>query len=67
MKYWTEYSGHQVILEGRRNKYDSTIYTKNTYDERVQEILDKKKCLSGYLIDNKDSGNLNIFNENAES
>ena len=44
-----------------------TLITKNSYDERVQEILDKKKCLSGYLIDNTDSKNLNIFNENAES
>lgn len=44
-----------------------TLITKNTYDERVQEILEKKECLSGYLIDNKDCKNINIFNENAEN
>jgi len=27
MHYWTEYNGHNVILSGKRNKYDSTIYT----------------------------------------
>ena len=27
MKYWDEYRGHHVLLEGKRNKYDSTIYT----------------------------------------
>lgn len=27
MQYWTDYVGHQVVLDGKRNKYDSTIYT----------------------------------------
>ena len=27
MKYYTEYKGHQFELIGKRNKYDSTIYT----------------------------------------
>jgi SNF2 family DNA or RNA helicase len=40
-----------------------TLITKGTYDERVQEILEKKECLSGYLIDNKETDKLNIFNE----
>jgi SNF2 family DNA or RNA helicase len=38
-----------------------TLITKNTYDERVQEILERKECLSGYLIDDKDPNILNIF------
>lgn len=32
-----------------------TLITKDTYDERVQEIIDKKEMLSGYLIDKVDS------------
>ena len=32
-----------------------TLITKDTYDERVQEILDKKEILSNYIIDNKES------------
>lgn len=27
MEYWTNYKGHNVILQGHKNKYDSTIYT----------------------------------------
>lgn len=27
MIYWDKYFGHSVILDGKRNKYDSTIYT----------------------------------------
>lgn len=30
-----------------------TLITKDTYDERVQQILERKECLSGYLIDSK--------------
>ena len=30
-----------------------TLITKDTYDERVQEIIDNKECLSGYLVDKK--------------
>lgn len=40
-----------------------TLITKDSYDERVQEILEKKECLSGYLVDNKESNKLNIFGE----
>lgn len=32
-----------------------TLITKDTYDERVQEILDRKEMLSGYLIDKKNN------------
>lgn len=31
-----------------------TLIAKDTYDERVQEILERKECLSGYLVDNKE-------------
>jgi SNF2 family DNA or RNA helicase len=31
-----------------------TLITKDTYDERVQEILDRKEMLSGYLVDKRD-------------
>ena len=30
-----------------------TLIAKDTYDERVQEILINKECLSSYLVDNK--------------
>ena len=40
-----------------------TLITKDTYDERVQEILEQKKCISGYLVDNESINNLNIFGE----
>lgn len=40
-----------------------TLITKDTYDERVQEILEQKKCISGYLVDNESIDNLNIFGE----
>lgn len=40
-----------------------TLITKNTYDERVQEILEHKECLSNYLIDNGDASAINIFGE----
>lgn len=30
-----------------------TLITKDTYDERVQEILDRKEMLSTYLVDGK--------------
>ena len=31
-----------------------TLITKDTYDERVQEIIDNKDILSGYLVDRKE-------------
>lgn len=33
-----------------------TLITKDTYDERVQEILDRKEMLSSYVIDKTDKG-----------
>lgn len=27
MKSWREYNGHEVDIQGKRNKYDNTIYT----------------------------------------
>lgn len=41
-----------------------TLVTKDTYDERVQEIIEKKEVLSNYLIDNEEDRNnlLNILN-----
>ena len=41
-----------------------TLITKDTYDERVKDIIDNKRCLSGYLVDKVESDGLNIF-ENA--
>lgn len=38
-----------------------TLIAKDTYDERVQEILDRKECLSSYLVDGESSENLQIF------
>lgn len=42
-----------------------TLIAKDTYDERVQEIVSRKECLSGYLVDNKniDKDILKIFDE----
>ena len=40
-----------------------TIITKDTYDERVQEIIDRKEDLSGYLVDKHEIKSLNIFQE----
>ncbi len=40
-----------------------TLVTKDSYDERVLDILENKKVLSAYLVDKENSTNLNIFNE----
>ena len=40
-----------------------TLVAKNTYDERVQEILEMKDGLSKYIIDNGDSSKVNILEE----
>ena len=40
-----------------------TLIAKDTYDERVKEIIDNKEYLSGFLVDNKFSELLNIFGE----
>ena len=42
-----------------------TLIAKDTYDERVKEIVERKECLSGYLVDNKSSELLNIFGESS--
>ena len=40
-----------------------TLITNDSYDERVAEILDRKKQLAGYLTDNSQIRDLNIFGE----
>ena len=40
-----------------------TLITKNTYDERVQELIDTKECLSEYLVDNQSDNSLTIIQE----
>ena len=40
-----------------------TLICKDTYDERVQEILENKENLSNYIIDNIDSKQLLQFND----
>ena len=44
----------------KKNVFIITLLAKDTYDERVQEILDRKYILSGYLVDNKETGEFNI-------
>ena len=55
---WTDAAFQQTadrIYRIGQNKsvFIITLLTKDTYDERVQEILDMKETLSGYIIDNK--------------
>lgn len=41
-----------------------TMITKDTYDERVQQILDRKEQLSSFLLDNgKNTDMLNLIEE----
>ena len=40
-----------------------SLVTKDSYDERVLDILQNKRVLSSYLVDKEDSKDLNIFNE----
>lgn len=40
-----------------------TLITNDSYDERVAEILDRKEQLAGYLTDNSQIRDLNIFGE----
>ncbi|MBO7696685.1 MAG: DEAD/DEAH box helicase [Methanobrevibacter sp.] len=40
-----------------------SLVTKDSYDERVLDILQNKRVLSSYLIDKEESDSLNIFNE----
>ena len=37
-----------------------TLITKDSYDERVKEIIERKEQLVGYLVDNIDIDNLVI-------
>lgn len=53
MIYWKEYNGHRVDIQGKRNKYDNTIYT---FDIETTSylILDGKQIkASDYLKLNK--------------
>ena len=38
-----------------------TLLSKDTYDERVKEIVERKESLSGFLIDDKTPTKLNLF------
>lgn len=40
-----------------------TLITKDTYDERVQEILNRKESLSGYLVDSQHSNLLQQYSD----
>lgn len=40
----------------KKHTHIITLICKDTYDERVQEILDRKEMLSTYVIDKKDKG-----------
>ena len=40
-----------------------TLIAKNTYDERVQEIIDRKEHLSNYLVDDGDIALVNILED----
>lgn len=65
---WTDADFQQAsdrIYRIGQNKKVTTIslVTKNSYDERVLDILQNKRVLSSYLIDKEESDNLNIFNE----
>lgn len=40
----------------KKHTHIITLICKDTYDERVQEILDRKEMLSSFLIDKQDKG-----------
>lgn len=50
MKYWTEYNGHEFLIAGERNKYDTTIYT---FDIETTSylILDQKIYKASKYLD----------------
>ena len=50
MKYWDEYIGHETKLKGKRNKYDTNIYT---FDIEVTSyiILDNKVLNASKYLD----------------
>lgn len=41
------------------------LVTKDSYDERVSEIVEMKEALSGYVVDNKSQEKLNMLGERA--
>lgn len=45
----------------KKNVFIITLIAKDTYDERVQEIIDMKYILSGYLVDRKESDEFNLL------
>jgi SNF2 family DNA or RNA helicase len=65
---WTDadfqQSADRIYRIGQNKKVTIiTLVTKDSYDERVLDILENKKVLSSYLVDKENSTNLNIFNE----
>ena len=65
---WTDadfqQSADRIYRIGQNKKVTIiSLVTKDSYDERVLDILQNKRVLSSYLIDKENSGNLNIFNE----
>ncbi len=42
----------------KKNVFIITLITKDTYDERVQQILDRKQILSGFLVDGNNSDDI---------
>lgn len=68
MLYWNLYNGHKSDIQGKRNKFDNTIYTfdietssyfvlnnkqYNSDDYLKVEDKDKKKCIYGRKIRQK--------------
>lgn len=65
---WTDadfqQSADRIYRIGQNKKVTIiTLVTKDSYDERVLNILENKKVLSSFLVDKESSTNLNIFNE----
>lgn len=65
---WTDadfqQSADRIYRIGQNKKVTIiTLVTKDSYDERVLDILENKKILSSYLVDKESSYNLNIFDE----
>lgn len=64
MKYWDEYRGHHVLLEGKRNKYDSTIYTFDIETTSYLILNGKQIPAIDYLKLTKDEQEQCIFMSN---
>lgn len=65
---WTssdfEQSSDRIYRIGQNKKvFIITLVAKDTYDERVLEIVEQKAALSSCLIDNEDKSKLNVFGE----